>query len=192
MLCWTVNLKGAPEGDVCRAAVAVGHKVYYFGGNSNSNNNNRDQIEVHIFNTVSLSWTRLTPETAARGQHQLQVPGRRQNHTAVLIEDIVYMWGGLRLDTRENCNVLYAFTVDDHRWFKPDVSGKVPRGRREHSACVLGKVMYIIGGYCGKPGGTKPPPAKLRLEEVIEGVYFPVHVLQPLGEWRWTHLEPIH
>jgi len=31
----------------------------------------------------------------------------------------------------------------------------------------------------------------LRLGEVFKGEYFPVQVLQPVGTWEWTHLQPI-
>lgn len=42
-----------------------------------------------------------------------------------------------------NCN---CFT-DSHRWYTPKTSGTVPGARDGHSACVLGKAMYIFGGY---------------------------------------------
>lgn len=36
---------------------------------------------------------------------------------------------------------------DTHKWSTPRVSGTVPGARDGHSACVLGKTMYIFGGY---------------------------------------------
>ncbi|XP_070298063.1 kelch domain-containing protein 3-like, partial [Salvelinus sp. IW2-2015] len=36
---------------------------------------------------------------------------------------------------------------DNHRWFTPKISGTVPGARDGHSACILGKAMYIFGGY---------------------------------------------
>lgn len=36
---------------------------------------------------------------------------------------------------------------DIHKWSTPRVSGTVPGARDGHSACVLGKTMYIFGGY---------------------------------------------
>ena len=48
--------------------------------------------------------------------------------------------------------MLYAFDIDTHTWFKPRVSGTVPEERSYHSACVLGKVMYIHGGNNQRPG----------------------------------------
>ena len=142
MFHWTVHLDKAPNGFYRHAAVAVDNKLYCFC----SNMNDRDQINVYIFNTLSSRWMKLPPETTGRGRH-LEVPSRRWYHTAVLIEDISYIWGGERVPTRECCNVLYAFNIDTHTWFKPRVSGTVPEERVNHSACVLGKVMYIHGGY---------------------------------------------
>ena len=141
MLRWTLHLNRGPELGP-HAAVAVGDEVYSFGGLRS----NDDQIDVHVFNTVALRWRKLTPETTGRGEPHLDVPSNRWGHTAVLIEDI-YIWGGCKYDKRRDCNILYAFDVDTHRWFKRKVSGTVPEERAGHSACVLEKVMFIHGGY---------------------------------------------
>ena len=38
-------------------------------------------------------------------------------------------------------------STDTHKWSTPRVAGTVPGARDGHSACVLGKTMYIFGGY---------------------------------------------
>ncbi|XP_062953826.1 kelch domain-containing protein 3 isoform X3 [Cynocephalus volans] len=146
MLRWTVHLEGGPR-RVNHAAVAVGHRVYSFGGYcSGEDYETLRQIDVHIFNAVSLRWTKLPPvRPAIRGQTPL-VPYMRYGHSTVLIDDTVFLWGG-RNDTEGACNVLYAFDVNTHKWSTPRVSGTVPGARDGHSACVLGKIMYIFGGY---------------------------------------------
>ncbi|XP_069420602.1 kelch domain-containing protein 3 isoform X3 [Ovis canadensis] len=146
MLRWTVHLEGGPR-RVNHAAVAVGHRVYSFGGYcSGEDYETLRQIDVHIFNAVSLRWTKLPPvRPAARGQAPV-VPYMRYGHSTVLIDDTVFLWGG-RNDTEGACNVLYAFDVNTHKWSTPRVSGTVPGARDGHSACVLGKTMYIFGGY---------------------------------------------
>ena len=141
MLRWSVSKAGGPK-RVHHAAVAVRNQLYSFGGCDGGTSNTMDQMDVHVFNTVSLCWRKLPPVTSGRGQRHLEVPSRRHGHTAVLIEDIIYIWGG----RYPYCNVLYGFDVDDHRWFKPRVSGTVPEKRCYHSACVLGKMMFIHGG----------------------------------------------
>ena len=138
MYCWKMR----QNGDYYYygwAAVGVRHKVYSFGGYIYGSV--LPQMDVHVFNTVSLRCRKLTP--VMTGRDSLEVPSARLWHTAVLIEDIVYIWGGCH---KELCNILYAFDVDTHRWFKPLVSGTVPEPRYCHSACVLRKVMYVYGG----------------------------------------------
>ena len=47
----------------------------------------------------------------------------------------------------------------------------------------------LEGGVCGKPGEAQPRTSvKPRLGEVIQGVYYPVQVLQPTGCWVWSPL----
>ena len=149
MFRWTSHLK-VSQGRTFSAVVTVGNKLYSFGG---YNENNNDQIHVSIFNTVSLRWMKLPPVASGRGQLTLDVPANRVQHTAVLINHVIYIWGGVvDFDIEHNgdwktingkyCNVLYAFNVDNHIWFKPKISGTAPEGRRNHSACVLGEIMY--------------------------------------------------
>lgn len=53
---------------------------------------------------VSLRWRKLPPACCSPSK----VPYMRYGHTAVLIDDIIYIWGG-RNDTEGACNVLYTF-----------------------------------------------------------------------------------
>ena len=63
MFRWTLHLGGAPTCDH-NAAVAFGHEVYSFAdGRANC-----IHIDVNVFNTVSLCWRRLTPETTGSGE----------------------------------------------------------------------------------------------------------------------------
>lgn len=56
MLRWSVHLEGGPR-RVNHAAVAVGHKVYTFGGYcSGEDYETLRQIDVHVFNTGKLEW----------------------------------------------------------------------------------------------------------------------------------------
>ena len=145
MICWTSHLNSGPE-EGPQAVVAVGGKVYSFGGGIRKHRD-EGQLDVHVFNTVSLRWRRLAPEAPGRAGRLLEVPSKRWGHTAVLVEDNIYIWRGCKYNTREYTNALYGFDVDAQRWFKPRVSGTVPEGRRGHSACVLGKIMFIHGGW---------------------------------------------
>lgn len=55
MLRWAVHLEGGPR-RVNHAAVAVGHKVYSFGGYcSGEDYETLRQIDVHVFNAGNVS-----------------------------------------------------------------------------------------------------------------------------------------
>lgn len=144
MIHWTIHLKGGLK-ECYHAAVVVRHKLYTFGGICSLIIS--DPIEVHIFNTVSLRWRKVTN---GRGNGPIEVPSGRYGHTAVLVEEIVYIWGG----RYPYCNVLYAFDADTHSWFKPNISGTIPLARTHHSACGLEKLMYVYGGHTQLSGYT--------------------------------------
>ncbi|KAF7252358.1 Kelch domain-containing protein 3 [Varanus komodoensis] len=57
-------------------------------------------------------------------------------------QDRLWKWTG---DNRMAFNGIGV--TGTHKWFTPKVSGMVPGARDGHSACVLGKSMYIFGGY---------------------------------------------
>lgn len=59
---------------------------------------------------VSLRWMKLPPVRMAGHERVREVPYMRYGHTAVLLDDTIYLWGG-RNDTEGACNVLYAFDV---------------------------------------------------------------------------------
>ena len=142
MFCWAVH-KTRRKSSYHHVSVAVEHNVYCFGGDRDKDT---DQIEVHVFNTVSLCWKKLPSVTTGRKGH-LEVPSMRYYATAVLIEDTVYLLGGCNYKQDKYYNVLYEFDVNTHRWKVSSVSGALPGARAYHSACVLGKAMYVYGGY---------------------------------------------
>lgn len=59
---------------------------------------------------VSLRWMKLPPVRITGLERPREVPYMRYGHTAVLLDDTIYLWGG-RNDTEGACNVLYAFDV---------------------------------------------------------------------------------
>ncbi|KAK2525708.1 Klhdc3 [Columba livia] len=77
MLRWAVHLEGGPR-RVNHAAVAVGHKVYSFGGYcSGEDYETLRQIDVHVFNVVSLRWIKLPPVWTNSRDHVREVPYMR-------------------------------------------------------------------------------------------------------------------
>lgn len=53
---------------------------------------------------------KLPPVRITGLERPREVPYMRYGHTAVLLDDTIYLWGG-RNDTEGACNVLYAFDV---------------------------------------------------------------------------------
>ena len=53
---------------------------------------------------------KLPPVRMGAHERAYEVPYMRYGHTAVLLDDSIYLWGG-RNDTEGACDVLYAFDV---------------------------------------------------------------------------------
>ena len=71
MLRWTVHLEGGPR-RVNHAAVAVGHRVYSFGGYcSGEDYETLRQIDVHVFN--SGEWLRASCKSYYISLHLVSV-----------------------------------------------------------------------------------------------------------------------
>lgn len=141
---WTVFLEGGPR-RVNHAAVAIGEKIYSFGGYC-TGEDYRDPrpMDVHILNTVSYRWSAL-PVPDPSDPQLGKVPFQRYGHTAVAYGEKAYIWGG-RNDARA-CNKLFCFDVASHKWNCLQANGQIPGARDGHSACVIGHNMYIFGGY---------------------------------------------
>lgn len=141
---WTVKVDGGPR-RVNHAAVAVGDKIYSFGGYCTGDDYKRKRpMDVHVLQTVNYRWSVLkTPDPSSVQYYE--IPYQRYGHTAVVLNDLVYVWGGRNDDTA--CNVLFCFDTNSLLWTKPKVFGKIPAARDGHSACVINNSMYIFGGY---------------------------------------------
>lgn len=137
---WTVSLEGGPQ-RVNHAAVAVGDKIYSFGGYCTGENyNTLRNMDVHVLETVTYRWKPLNIT-----QGRKYVPFQRYGHTAVAFDTKVYIWGGRNDNTA--CNTLYCFDTVNHQWSVPNVNGPIPEARDGHSACIINDYMYIFSGY---------------------------------------------
>uniref|UniRef100_A0A8C4QQ18 Kelch domain containing 3 n=1 Tax=Eptatretus burgeri TaxID=7764 RepID=A0A8C4QQ18_EPTBU len=146
MLRWTVSLEGGPR-RVNHAAVAIGHKVFSFGGYcSGEDYSTIRQIDVHIFNIVSMRWTKLLP-TPCTSPCVKDVPYMRYGHTAVVVGETVYIWGG-RNDTEGACNVLFAFD--------PSKPFLINNGRVNVFGCVLEVPPHEVRGGWKEWNGWDP------------------------------------
>ena len=67
---------------------------------------------------------------------------RRILPTAVLIDNHIYIWGGI-VNGEVKPSPLLEFDVKTHRWAEPKTGGDPPPPYTRHAACALEKLMYI-------------------------------------------------
>jgi len=140
---WTVHLEGGPR-RVNHAAVAVGERIFSFGGYC-TGDNYRDErpIDVFVLNTTTYRWTEIAKPTEP---HLLACwPYQRYGHTVVASGDTCYLFGGRNDEAA--CNLLFTFSTSTYQWSRPQVEGDVPGERDGHSADIIGNYMYVFGGY---------------------------------------------
>ncbi|KAF4652513.1 hypothetical protein FOL47_011045 [Perkinsus chesapeaki] len=128
--------------------------VYIFGGYTKKDGDYFN--DTWAFNPLYHTWTVL----AAAGD----VPARRTDHSMVLYDGSIYVFGGF--DGRNRYNDVYSMELPPHgafregspiaRWQLEDgpvirrSSGQeCPSPRFGHSAVVYGSCMYVFGGWDG-------------------------------------------
>lgn len=78
----------------------------------------------------------------ARGE----VPSTRDDHSAVIYENSMVIFGGFSTDG-ERSNDVYRYYFKDNKWEKVNMLGiDAPEPRAGHSALVFGDSMVIFGG----------------------------------------------
>uniref|UniRef100_A0A158PKZ1 Kelch domain-containing protein 10 n=1 Tax=Angiostrongylus costaricensis TaxID=334426 RepID=A0A158PKZ1_ANGCS len=132
---WTVALEGGPR-RVNHAAVAIGDRIFSFGGYCSGETVDPDQsIDIHMLDTsefLSYLFERL--------------PYQRYGHTVCAYRGRAYLWGG-RNDDYGASSILHEFDPVLLRWRIVPVEGRVPPSRDGHSAVVVGDRMYLFGGF---------------------------------------------
>ncbi|XP_063906578.1 kelch domain-containing protein 3 isoform X2 [Zophobas morio] len=142
---WITHLDGGPK-RVNHAAVAVGHKVYSFGGYCTGEDSKAYiSMDVHVLNTSTFRWTKHPVSDLPYFENDDILPYKRYGHTAVVYEDKVYIWGGR--NDRASDGVLFCFDTTWHCWTAPKTTGAIPLPRDGHTACLWKHYMIIFGGY---------------------------------------------
>lgn len=125
----TGSLPGARDG---HSACVVNHYMYIFGGFEE----NIDQFscDVHCLNLLTMEWTYI--------QTFGSPPSYRDFHSATIINHKMYIFGG-RGDVHSPyhsqeeiyCPKIVYLDLKTNNWHMPTTTGKIPLGRRSHSAC---------------------------------------------------------
>ncbi|KAK3287761.1 hypothetical protein CYMTET_4743 [Cymbomonas tetramitiformis] len=161
---WSVVETSAPPPKrQSHSAVVYGDAMYVFGGERSA----YEYSDLWKFTFLTAAW-----EFQATYNSSAMLP--RHDHSAVVYEDKMYVYGGRSPMPRGDMWV-YSFT--NMTWTKAEVvEGMAPRFG--HTAAVSGGVMYVYGGYASEEKG------KGMLTEEVWAYTFATAV--------WTSVGPRH
>eukprot|EP01091_Cochliopodium_minus_P003809 TRINITY_DN13769_c0_g1_i2.p1 TRINITY_DN13769_c0_g1~~TRINITY_DN13769_c0_g1_i2.p1 ORF type:complete len:380 (-),score=74.30 TRINITY_DN13769_c0_g1_i2:81-1220(-) len=112
-------------------------KLYVFGGHR------EDNVYLGDFNVLDLKTKIWTPINSVQEQ-----PTSRSNHTAVVWENKMYLFGGYSLNSA--LNDIYSYHFEKKEWNKINIlNSKLPAPRFCHSAVISNNTMYVFGGHNG-------------------------------------------
>jgi hypothetical protein len=122
-----------------------------FGGNSSQHYYN----DTWSFDISTRKWTEL--------QCTGSIPSPRRSHAAILVDDVMYVFGGFSMDegylddlyvlqlSSEWFSMLDRYLVymrnAAQRWFKFHIVGPSPHRRSHHSMASDGTRVFVLGGY---------------------------------------------
>jgi len=136
--------------------------VILFGGRSDSKVCNT----IYMFDTNTLKWTKfknvLTDAAALAaglkpghdedppGDHAVtgQIPMARDGHSACVIDDDMYIYGGYVESAHQFCSDVYKLDLVNMAWQLVRAVGESPKYRDFHTATAIGKKIYVFGGRC--------------------------------------------
>ena len=128
-------------------------QILVFGGFHTTDHRLND---VWVFDAVGYTWTQPNAKHNKEAAVPFQlsnsfwanVPPARAAHTATLIDDTVYVfggYGGLGYGRRD-LDDLYALDVYSWTWTKLAPKGSLPEKRSGHQAVAIEKKIYVFGG----------------------------------------------
>ncbi|XP_064614001.1 uncharacterized protein LOC135477737 [Liolophura sinensis] len=113
--------------------------IYIFGGEFSLS---QDETPLWVYNTDLQYIRKITTQT---GQPH---PSGRRDHSAVIYEDAMYIYGGFT-DVTGSSNELWKFSCESEEWqLVLSVPGGEdgPGARHGHTAVVYDKSMWVYGG----------------------------------------------
>lgn len=126
-------------------ASVVGRNMLVFGGAGlDGADRSINLADLHVLDTGSWTWHEPALGSAA-------LPQERRYHTACVLERALYVFGGQyyepSADLHFECdNVVSRLDTDAMAWETLQVDGQAPLRRACHSASVVGKQIFIVGG----------------------------------------------
>ncbi|EQC27300.1 hypothetical protein SDRG_14921 [Saprolegnia diclina VS20] len=138
---WTTE---SPPERFGHSDLAVGTKLVFFGGWDGQSKTFKD---LWVFDTETFAW--LQPQVAGTP------PTARYGHSMALLDDgRIVLYGGQSVkmvpEVRvEYFNDLYTLDTETMSWMRPRVTGDQPIPTFSHTMTLVGRTLYIVGGWSG-------------------------------------------
>lgn len=131
----------SPSGRLCHTAVIHENKMYIYGGHitqPSSEYFHTVKQDLYEYNLTSREWREIPVGDGAP---------RRTEHTAVVYNNSMIVFGGYSGNRYENSVMVFDFATS--QWKELAVQGELPSARSAHTAVVVDNFMYIFGGWNG-------------------------------------------
>lgn len=125
----------------------IGDKLYVFGGRSDNEGPFHTSREIYddslySFDQKTSTWekVRINPACISTG------PVGRRSHSAIVFNNMLYVFGGFNSILKQHFNDLYRFNPETSEWTVVQTQGKAPCPRRRQSCCLIGSKLFLFGG----------------------------------------------
>lgn len=106
-------------------------KIYYLAGAGDRLFSKR----IYCFDTETMKWACKAPVVGG-------VDGPlTYHHSSNLIENTVYIWGGVNFS-----DTVFALNLDTMTWAQHQPTGDLPSNRHHHCAVAIDKKIWVMGG----------------------------------------------
>ena len=109
--------------------------VVLFGGSDSSNHQNNN---LWHYNLVSNTWKKM--------QQLGDVPQPRESSTAVMLGNVMYLFGGISLSVELIYQDMFLLEVANSKWSRVHSTGDIIPQRTLQAGCTVDGRIYIFGG----------------------------------------------
>jgi N-acetylneuraminic acid mutarotase len=166
-----------PTPRLAHTTVAIGNKLYVFGGRDANHN---DLDELFEFNTITKSWRKIVAD---------KTPLARSYHAATVLGTKMYIFAGC--GNKSRYNDLYSYDVETNSWTQCSnaESAHAPEVRGGPALCALKHnskdYLFLFGGFKGEQLGD------MHAFDVESGKWislpYPTHIRGDLPQPRSVH-----
>lgn len=136
-----INTSSCPLGRLCHTGVVNDDKMYIYGGHitqPSSEYFHTVKQDMYECNLTTREWREIPVNEGAP---------RRTEHTAIVYNNSMFVFGGYSGNGYENSVMTFNFATN--QWTQLVTHGESPSARSAHTAVIVGKSMYIFGGWNG-------------------------------------------